>query len=129
MATPRTRARDADRTAAVDTITLAVGAERLLQAGDLLVPLRAGFTWEPQGGRDPVTRSTVEFFVLTLGAGVNTNAVKFDVAVQHRFGTWDASQAVSIASLASGGVDVIGRNGDSQWLVKASVIYQLPERE
>jgi hypothetical protein len=49
------------------------------------VPLRFGVAYEPQGARSPYTRDPVNYTMLAVGTGYNTNSLKFDAAFQYRW--------------------------------------------
>ena len=68
-----------------DTLSVNAGAERLFTGEGFVVPLRFGAAWEPQGARDPYTRDPVNFVMLAVGTGYNTNNLKFDAAFQYRW--------------------------------------------
>jgi long-subunit fatty acid transport protein len=77
-----------------DTTSLNVGAERLFLREGSVLPLRVGLAWEPQGAMDAVTRDPVDFFMVAAGGGYNTNSLKFDAALQYRWGGIRASDVV-----------------------------------
>ena len=49
------------------------------------MPLRFGVAYEPQGARSPYTRDPVDYTMLAVGTGYNTNSLKFDAAFQYRW--------------------------------------------
>ena len=65
------------------------GAERLFFGEGFVIPLRFGAAWEPQGARNPYTRDPVNFTMLALGTGYNTNSLKFDAAFQYRWASFE----------------------------------------
>ncbi len=80
-----------DRSASRDTWSVNAGAERLFAGDGFVVPLRFGLAWEPQGARDPYTRDPVDFVMLALGTGYNTNSLKFDAAFQYRWASFESA--------------------------------------
>jgi hypothetical protein len=72
--------------AARDTVAVNAGMEKLFPVRGRFVPLRLGFTREPQGGRDPLLRDDSNHTVLAAGTGVNSNSLKLDVAIEYRWG-------------------------------------------
>ncbi len=83
--------------AARDTVSLNVGMENLFPVQGAYVPLRLGVAYEPQGVRDPLLRDGFAYYVLAAGTGVNTNSLKFDVALEYRWGSFRTSQDLSVA--------------------------------
>jgi hypothetical protein len=114
-----------------DTLALNLGAERLFVREGSVLPVRAGFAWEPQGGMDPATRDPVEYLVLAGGGGFNTNRIKFDAAVQYRWGGFRTSQVLSVGTALGerSGPDAVGRAHNHEWRVKVSVIYRMQDTE
>jgi long-subunit fatty acid transport protein len=78
-----------------DTVTVNAGLERLFPVQDRYVPLRLGFTYEPQGGRDPLVRDDADQLVLAAGTGVNSNRIKLDVALEYRWGSFRNTRNIS----------------------------------
>ena len=114
-----------------DTTSLNVGGEHLFLREGSVVPLRVGFAWEPQGGMDPFTRDPVDYFMVAAGSGYNTNSLKFDAAVQFRWGGFRVSDIVGVASALSGGLerDAFGQAHTRDWRLKLSAIYRIPDTE
>ena len=112
-----------------DTLSVNVGLEHLVVREGSVVPLRFGFGWEPQGGMDPVTRDPVDYRLLTVGGGYNTNRFKFDAAVQYRWGTFQVSEVYSPATAAVEGRDATGRAYADEWRIKVSAIYRLADTD
>jgi hypothetical protein len=66
-----------------NTVSVRLGAEYLWSGLKVLMPLRAGFFYDPEpgdGGRD-------DFFGFTLGSGIAIKGFLFDVAYIFRTGT------------------------------------------
>jgi hypothetical protein len=87
-----------------DTTSLNIGGERLFLREGSVLPLRLGFAWEPQGAMDPVTGDAVDYFMVGLGGGYNTNSLKFDAAMQYRWGSIRASDIVRVETVVLGGL-------------------------
>lgn len=109
-----------------DTTSLNVGAEHLFLREGSVIPLRVGFGWEPQGGMDRILRDPVDFFLLAIGGGYNTNSLKFDAAVQYRWGNIHVGEAYTIASILGDARDAFGLARSSEWRLKVSAIYRIP---
>jgi long-subunit fatty acid transport protein len=114
-----------------DTVSLNAGAEHLFVRDGVVVPVRFGLGWEPQGGMDPATRDPLDYFLVSAGAGYNTNRVKFDAAVQYRTGSFRSGTVLSVATFLEGGVarDAIGRADTHEWRVKVSAIYRIQDTD
>ena len=120
-----------------DTVSLNVGMEKLFPAKGLFVPLRLGAAYEPQGGRDPLLRDGLEYQVLAAGTGVNTNSLKFDVALEYQWGSVRRSENISLAYQVGRAVafglppspEAQGTDRVQQWRLKASVIYRVTNTE
>jgi long-subunit fatty acid transport protein len=112
-----------------DTLSVSVGVEHLFPRESSVVPLRLGFSWEPQGPMDAVTRDPVSYLMLAAGTGYNTNRLKLDVALQYRWTGFQASDVLSVATALAGGLnrDAIGRVGTRQWRLKVSAIYRISD--
>jgi long-subunit fatty acid transport protein len=112
-----------------DTVSLNAGAERLFTGEGFIVPLRFGVAWEPQGPRDPYTRDAVNFVLLALGTGYNTNSLKFDAAFQYRWAgfstgaTFEPGEASALAPAA------VGERSNSQWRLKLSLILRVTDTD
>jgi long-subunit fatty acid transport protein len=109
-----------------DTTSINVGGEHLLLREGSVIPLRLGLAWEPQGGMDPVMRDPIDFFLFAAGAGYNTNSLKFDAAVQYRWGGIRVSEVYTVTSVLTGARDAVGRSRASEWRFKVSAIYRIP---
>jgi hypothetical protein len=109
-----------------DTTSLNLGGEHLLLREGSVIPLRVGFAWEPQGPMDPFTRDPVDLFLVAAGAGYNTNSLKFDAALQYRWGGVRGSEAYTLASVLAGERDGFGQMRTREWRLKVSAIYRIP---
>jgi hypothetical protein len=87
-----------DRTSTRNTVTVNAGAEHLFVREGFVIPLRFGAAWEPQGWRSPYTRDTVDFVMLALGTGYNTNSLKFDAGLQVRWANCLTATTFGISS-------------------------------
>jgi len=89
--------------------------------------------YEPQGGRDPLLRDDLVYTVLAAGTGVNTNSLKFDVALEYRWGSVRTSEDISLVYHVGRAVELglppspetQGTAGLRQWGLKVSVIYRV----
>jgi long-subunit fatty acid transport protein len=120
-----------------DTVSLNLGMEKLFPAKGVYVPLRLGVAYEPQGGRDPLLRDDLVYTVLAAGTGVNTNSLKFDVALEYRWGSARTSQDFSLVYDVGRAVELglplspetQGSAGLREWRLKVSVIYRIANTE
>ena len=120
-----------------DTVSLNVGMEKLFPTRGLFVPLRIGAAYEPQGGRDPLLRDDLDYYILAAGTGVNTNSLKFDVALEYLTGSVRSSENLSVVYLAGRAVDfglppppeAQGTLRFQQWRLKVSMIYRLTDTD
>jgi long-subunit fatty acid transport protein len=117
-----------DRTSTRDTLSLNAGAERLFVREGFVVPLRFGAAWEPQGGRNPYTRDPVNFVMLAVGTGYNTNSLKFDAAFQFR---WAHFQDGANFGLSDPGPLplAVGERGVREWRLKLSLILRVTDTD
>ena len=114
-----------------DTVSLNVGAEHLFLREGSVLPLRLGFAWEPQGAMDTSTRDPLAYRVVAAGAGYNTNSLKFDAALQYRWGGFRGSDVVQVRTVLGGGPDrdAFGQVHTSEWRLKLSAIYRIPDTD
>jgi long-subunit fatty acid transport protein len=115
-----------DFTTTRDTTSWSVGGEHLFLREGSVIPLRMGFAWEPQGAMDPVTRDPIDIYMVAVGGGYNTNRLKFDAALQYRWGSYETTDIFSVESALSGGRDALGRTRTGEWRLKVSAIYRIP---
>jgi len=117
-----------DRTSTRDTLSLNAGAERLFVREGFVVPLRFGAAWEPQGGRNPYTRDPVNFVMLAVGTGYNTNSLKFDAAFQFR---WAHFQDGANFGLVDPGPvpPAVGERAVREWRLKLSLILRVTDTD
>lgn len=116
-----------------DTFSVNAGMEKLFPTKGLFIPLRLGATYEPHGGRDPLLRDDLTYYVLAAGTGLNTNSLKFDVALEYRWSSVRTSENLSVVYQANRaqefslppGPEVQGTLRFQQWRLKVSVIYRL----
>ena len=66
-----------------DTTSVRLGAEYLWMQPKLIIPLRAGFFYDPEPGE----RGTDNFFGFSLGSGISVKQFVFDLAYTFRAGT------------------------------------------
>jgi hypothetical protein len=114
-----------------DTVSLNLGAERLLVHDGVVIPLRLGAGWEPQGAMDPLTRDPVNYLLFSAGTGFNTNRFKLDAAVQYRGASTRTSHVLSLETRRAGGLarDFVARADTHEWRVKVSAIYRVQDTE
>jgi hypothetical protein len=116
-----------------NTVTLNAGLEKLFPVRGRYVPLRMGFIHEPQGERDPWLRQDSNQTVLTAGTGLNSNSVKLDIAVEHRWGDFHKSEDLSPVYIgghaAAYGLpaspEAEGVSRIREWRLKTSLIYRI----
>jgi long-chain fatty acid transport protein len=124
-------------TSARNTVTLNAGVERLFQVDGRYVPLRLGFSREPQGGRDPMLRVDANQTILAAGSGVNTNSLKFDVSIEYRWGGFDHTTDISPVYWSGratqhglpAGPEAQGTTRIQEWRLKVSTIYRVADTE
>jgi hypothetical protein len=113
-----------------DTVTVSAGVEHLFVQGGVVVPVRLGVGWEPQGAMDPIARDPAGYHLLSAGAGYNTNQVKIDLAAQYRWASFGLSDVMSVESaLGAAPREVVGRAASREWRIKLSAIYRLADTE
>ncbi|MEZ4584829.1 MAG: outer membrane protein transport protein [Gemmatimonadales bacterium] len=116
-----------------NTITVNAGVERLFPSGGKVIPLRLGFSHEPQGARDPYLRENADQTILAAGTGINTNTLKLDVALEYRWGRFGSSGGLSLVYATGRAEDfglplppeAQGTTGIREWRLKLSLIYRL----
>jgi hypothetical protein len=116
-----------------DTITVNAGIEKLFPVGGQFVPLRFGWSREPQGGRDPLVRDDSNHRILAAGTGLNSNSIKLDVSVEYRWGdfrnTRNLTPVYVVGRAADFGLppapEVLGTARIQEWRVKVSLIYRI----
>jgi hypothetical protein len=120
-----------------NTITLNAGLERLFPVQGYYVPMRLGFSREPQGGRDPILRRDASQTILAAGTGINSNSIKFDVAIEYRWGGFDNAMNISPVYMSGRaeefglpvGPEAGGTTRIQDWRLKVSLIYRLADTE
>jgi long-subunit fatty acid transport protein len=118
-----------DRTSTRDTLSLNAGAERLFFGESFVIPLRFGAAWEPQGGRDPYTRDPVNFVMLAVGTGYNTNSLKFDAAFQYRWASYLSGGDFGRDPIQPGLPAAVGERSSTEWRLKLSLILRVTDTE
>jgi long-subunit fatty acid transport protein len=118
-----------DRTSTRDTLTLAVGAERLFRGQDRVIPLRFGFAYEPQGDMNPVTRDPVNIVLVSAGGGFNTNQLKLDLAFQVRWASSRQAVTLGVSNALEGVYDAVGVTYQREWRIKLSAIYRIADTD
>ena len=120
-----------------DTVSLNAGMEKLFPVKHLFIPLRLGAAYEPQGERDPLLRDGLAYRVVSAGTGVNTNSLKFDVALEYQWGSVRRSEDIGLVYQVGRAVELglppspeaQGTDGLRQLRLKVSVIYRLTNTE
>jgi hypothetical protein len=114
-----------------DTLSLNLGAERLLRGNAHVIPLRFGVAWEPQGPMDALTRDPVDVLMLAGGLGFNTNRVKLDAAAQVRFTRYRVLEALSPSAIGDGDYvpDAEGTAQLREWRLRLSLIVRVTDTE
>jgi hypothetical protein len=118
----------ADRTSTRDTLSVNAGAERLFVGESFVVPLRFGVAWEPQGARSPYTLDPVNFVMLAVGTGYNTNSLKLDAAFQYRWTSFQDGSSYGLAP-ASGIPVAVGERSLQEWRLKLSLILRVTDTD
>src|SRR5262249_25343105 len=116
-----------DRTATKDTISLNAGAEPLFFGEGFVIPLRFGAAWEPQGARDPYTRDPVNFVLLAVGTGYNTNSLKFDAAFQYRWARYHSRASLALSPPHAELRMAVGERDSKEGRLKLSLILRIPD--
>jgi long-chain fatty acid transport protein len=117
-----------DRTSTRDTLSVNAGAERLFVGQSFVVPLRFGAAWEPQGARSPYTLDPVNFVMLAVGTGYNTNSLKLDAAFQYRWTTFQDGESYGLP-LPSGLPVAVGERSLREWRLKLSLILRVTDTD
>ena len=94
-----------------------------------MVPLRFGVAWEPQGARDPYTRDPVDFVMLALGTGYNTNSLKFDAAFQYRWSSFRTGAGFEPGASSPLLPPAVGERSNQQWRLKLSLILRVTDTD
>jgi long-subunit fatty acid transport protein len=84
---PSGKGRAVLRGQADNTTSVRLGAEYLWMQPKLIIPLRAGFFYDPEPGE----RGTDNFFGFSLGTGISVKQLVFDLAYTFRAGTVQSS--------------------------------------
>jgi len=120
-----------------NTVTVNAGLERLFPVKGRYLPLRLGASYEPQGARDPYRREDCNHYILAAGTGINSNSLKFDVAVSYRWGSYansfDLRPVYRLGLAGDYGLppspETTGDLRVGEWRIKVSVIYRLTDTE
>jgi long-subunit fatty acid transport protein len=118
-----------DRSSTRDTLSVSAGAERLFAGDGFIVPLRFGVAWEPQGARDPYTRDPVNFLMLAVGTGYNTNSLKFDAAFQYRWASFMTGADFGTVAHSPLLPSSVGERSTQQWRLKLSLILRVTDTD
>ena len=118
-----------DRTSTRDTLSVNAGAERLFVAQGFVIPLRFGAAWEPQGARSPYTRDPVNYTLLAVGTGYNTNSLKFDAAFQYRWARVMDGADFGLSPTQAHLPAAVGERGAKDWRLKLSLILRLADTD
>jgi hypothetical protein len=93
------------------------------------VPLRFGVAWEPQGARDPCTRDPVNFVLLAVGTGYNTNSLKLDAAFQYRWASFMTGADFGTVEYSPLLPSAVGERSTQQWRLKLSLILRVTDTD
>lgn len=119
-----------DRTSTRDTLSVNAGAEHVFTGEGFLVPLRFGVAWEPQGGRSPYTLDPVNYRMLAVGTGYNTNSLKFDAAFQFRWASFRDGANFGAPLVGSLSLPLaVGERSAREWRLKLSLILRVTDTE
>jgi long-subunit fatty acid transport protein len=118
-----------DRTSSQNTLAINAGAEHLFFGESFVVPVRFGAAWEPQGARDPYTRDPVNFAMLAMGTGYNTNSLKFDAAFQYRWASYKSGGDFGVLPRPSEIPLAVGERKSKEWRLKFSLIVRITDTE
>ena len=118
----------AGSTSAGTTDDWRVGAEFLLFSGSAVVPIRAGWSREPQPTTDAVTGDRIVRESWSLGAGIKKGWLSVDTAVRYSTSHGRVSRFLEAEELATGTLKAtsIGTLDRHEWSVFLSVIVQIP---
>jgi len=118
-----------ERTSTRDTTSVNAGAERLFSREGFVVPLRFGVGFEPQGPRSPYTRDPVDFVMLAVGTGYNTNSLKLDAAFQFRWAHVQDGGNFGLEPWQTLLPPAVGERGVKEWRLKLSLILRATDTE
>jgi long-subunit fatty acid transport protein len=118
-----------DHSSTRDTLSVNAGAERLFAGDGFVIPLRFGAAWEPQGARNPYTRDPVNFVLLAVGTGYNTNSLKFDAAFQYRWASFMTGDDFGTLAYSPLLPSAVGERSTQQWRLKFSLILRVTDTD
>jgi long-subunit fatty acid transport protein len=119
-----------DRTSTRDTLSVNAGAEHVFTGEGFLVPLRFGVAWEPQGARSPYTLDPVNYRMLAVGTGYNTNRLKFDAALQFRWASFRDGANFGAPLVGSLSLPLaVGERNAREWRLKLSLILRVTDTD
>ena len=119
-----------DRTATRDTLSVNAGAEHVFTGEGFLVPLRFGVAWEPQGQRSAYTLDPVNYRMLAMGTGYNTNSLKFDAAFQFRWARFQDGANFGAPLVGSSDLPLaVGERSAREWRLKLSLILRVTDTD
>jgi len=115
-----------------NTVSFNLGSEWILRRTGHFVPLRMGFSWEPQGPRDAVLFTGYSLRLVSVGAGYNSNRFKFDAAVQYGWFEQQVTEPMQLETLLRReqdryAYDAIGRRSEHTWRIKISAILRITD--
>ena len=119
-----------DRTTTRNTLSVNAGAEHVFTAEGFLVPLRFGVAWEPQGARSPYTLDPVNYRLLAVGTGYNTNSLKFDAAFQIRWADYRDGANLGAPFVGTSSLPLaVGEVNAREWRLKLSLILRVTDTD
>ena len=119
----------ADRTSTRNTLSVNAGAEHVFAGEGFLVPLRFGLAWEPQGARSPYTLDPVNYRMLAVGTGYNTNSLKFDAAFQFRWASFQDGANFGAGAGSAALPMAVGERSANEWRLKLSFILRVTDTD
>jgi long-subunit fatty acid transport protein len=117
-----------------NTLTFNAGTEWILRRPGHFVPLRIGFSYEPQGTRDPVLFTGYALKLISVGTGYNSNRFKFDAALQFGWFEHQVTEAMQLETIRQESIDrfawdASGLQREQTWRVKVSAILRLTDTD
>ncbi len=105
-----------------------IGAEYLLFAGSTVVPVRVGWSREPEPARDAVTGDRIVRESWSLGLGLKKGWFSVDTAVRYSSSRAQVSRFLEAEELASGTLRATSRGtlDRHEWSAFLSILVQIP---
>jgi len=105
-----------------------VGAEVLLFFGKTVVPLRAGWSREPQPATDAVTGDRIVRTGYSFGTGIKSGWLAVDASLRYSTANAQVSRFLEAEEIASGNLRATSQGELSRktWAAFVSLIVQIP---